>query len=232
MVSARSAAGAAGNTLILSARAVALLTRIDHDLPTLARELIPRSPSASARFLDRPDDPREHKPEWHQFGIITHTRQFVAALRDEVPGALRRIDPAIAARADAYFTESLDDLSRWELLLVAGYWHDAGKFTTRTVGRRGDWRFIGHAHDSARLIAGGVDGGLGARYGLTLAQTAFVARDRRESGRRRVRGLCPLLGRLPLQGGHAPPARPAPRTLGTAGADATCRRCRHVASGA
>jgi hypothetical protein len=176
MVSARSAAGAAGNTLILSARAVALLTRIDHDLPTLARELIPRSPSASARFLDRPDDPREHKPEWHQFGIITHTRQFVAALRDEVPGALRRIDPAIAARADAYFTESLDDLSRWELLLVAGYWHDAGKFTTRTVGRRGDWRFIGHAHDSARLIAGGVDGGLGARYGLTLAQTAFVAR--------------------------------------------------------
>jgi hypothetical protein len=162
--------------LALSPRAAALLARLDRDLPTLARELIPRSPSASARFLARPDDPGEHKPEWHQYGIITHTRQFVVALRDEVPGALRRIDPAIAARVGAYFAGSLDDLTRWELLLVAGYWHDAGKFTTRTVGRRGDWRFIGHAHDSARLIAAGADGGLGARYGLTAAQTAFVAR--------------------------------------------------------
>ncbi len=176
MASAQSAAGDPGTNLALSARAAALLARIDRDLPTLARELIPRSPSVSARFLDRPDDPGEHKPEWHQYGIITHTRQFVVALREAVPGALRRIDPAIAARADAYFAASLDDLTRWELLLVAGYWHDVGKFTTRTVGRRGDWRFIGHAHDSARLIAAGAAGGLGARYGLTVAQTAFVAR--------------------------------------------------------
>jgi len=176
MASAQSAVGDPGTNPALSARAAALLARIDRDLPTLARELIPRSPSVSARFLDRPDDPGEHKPEWHQYGIITHTRQFVAALREAVPGALRRIDPAIAARADAYFAASLDDLTRWELLLVAGYWHDVGKFTTRTVGRRGDWRFIGHAHDSARLIAAGAAGGLGARYGLTVAQTAFVAR--------------------------------------------------------
>ena len=162
--------------LRLSPRAAALLARIDGDLPTLARELIPRAPSASARFLERPDDPGEHKPEWHQHGIITHTRQFVVALRDEVPGALRRIDPMVAARAEGSFAEALDDLTRWELLLVAGYWHDVGKFTTRTIGRRGDWRFVGHAHDSARLIAEGPDDGLGARYGLTAAQTAFVAR--------------------------------------------------------
>lgn len=176
MASAQSAAEDPGTNPAHAARAAALLARIDRELPTLARELIPQAPSVSARFLDRPDDPGEHKPEWHQYGIITHTRQFVVALREAVPGALRRIDPAIAARADAYFAASLDDLTRWELLLVAGYWHDVGKFTTRTVGRRGDWRFIGHAHDSARLIAEGPDGGLGARYGLTAAQTVFVAR--------------------------------------------------------
>jgi hypothetical protein len=176
MASAQSSAGDPAPNLLVSPRAATLLAQIDRDLPTLARELIPRSPSVSARFLDRPDDPGEHKPEWHQYGIITHTRQFVAALRDEVPGALRRIDPAIAARAEAYFAGSLGEFTRWELLLVAGYWHDIGKFTTRTVGRRGDWRFIGHAHDSARLIVSGMGGGLGARYGLTAAQTAFVAR--------------------------------------------------------
>jgi len=176
MASAQSAAGDPETSQGLSARAATLLARIDHDLPSLARELILQSPSVSARFLERPDDPDEHKPEWHQYGIITHTRQFVVALRSEVPGALRRIDPMIAARAAAYFAEPLDGLTRWELLLVAGYWHDAGKFTTRTVGRRGDWRFVGHAHDSARLIVSGTGGGLGVRYGLTAAQTAFVAR--------------------------------------------------------
>ncbi len=176
MTSAQAAAGDPETNPVLSARAAALLTRIDRDLPALARELIPQAPSVSARFLERPDDPGEHKPEWHQYGIITHTRQFVVALREAVPGALRRIDPAIAARAAAYFATPIDDLTRWELLLVAGYWHDAGKFTTRTIGRRGDWRFIGHAHDSARLIVAGPDSGLGARYGLTAAQTTFVAR--------------------------------------------------------
>ncbi len=168
-----------GGAMPLSPRAAALLARIDADLPALARDLIPRSPSASDRFLAAPDDPAEHKPEWHQYGIITHTRRFVAALRDEVPTALAAIDPPIAGRVGRYLDAAIGDLTRRELLLVAGYWHDIGKFTTRTPGRRGDWRFIGHAHDSARLITGERDNfadGLGARYGLDRAQIAFVAR--------------------------------------------------------
>jgi hypothetical protein len=153
----------------MSRRADALVARIDRDLPALARELIPRAPTASPTFLAAPDDPQEHKPEWHQFGIITHTRRFVAALRDEVPLALQQIDAAIAGRAERYLDRSIGDLTRRELTLVAGYWHDIGKFTTRTLGRRGDWRFRGHAGDSARLITGERDDygdGLGARYGL------------------------------------------------------------------
>lgn len=167
-----------GGTAI-SPRAERLLTRIDDDFADLASALIPRSPSASPRFLAAPDDPDEHKPEWHEFGIITHTRHFVAALRDEVPRALRRVDPAIAARVEHYLDGQIGNFTRRELLLIAGYWHDIGKFTTRTLGRRGDWRFIGHAHDSARLVAGAgtaADPGLGARYGLDTAQIAYVAR--------------------------------------------------------
>jgi hypothetical protein len=156
-----------------------LLARIDADLPALARELIPLSETASPSFLANPDDPAEHKPEWHQFGIITHTRELVAALHEAVPAALRAIDPAIAAHVDKYLAESIDGLTRRELGLVAGYWHDIGKFSSRTLGRRGDWRFRGHAHESARLVTGENDGytdGIGARYGLTPAQIAYVAR--------------------------------------------------------
>ena len=171
--------GAEAGRASISPRAEELLARIDRELPALARDLIPRAPSASPRFLAAPDDPGEHKPEWHQFGIITHTRRFVAALGDEVPRAVREVDPAIAVRVDRSLDQRLGDLTRRELLLIAGYWHDIGKFTTRTVGRRGDWRFIGHAHDSARLITGGradPADGLGARHGLDPAQIAHVAR--------------------------------------------------------
>ncbi len=156
-----------------------LLARIDHDLLALARELIPLSPTSTPSFLADPDDPNEHKPEWHQFGIITHTRELVVALPDAVPTALRGIDPAIAERVEDYLSGTIDGLSRRDLTLVAGYWHDIGKFTSRTLGRRGDWRFRGHAHESARLITGShVDyaAGIGARYGLSLAQTAYVTR--------------------------------------------------------
>ena len=156
-----------------------LLTRIDADLHALALELIPRAETASPSFLADPDHPDEHKPEWHEFGIVTHTRQLVAALQEEVPAALHSLDPAIAARVDAYLDEAIDDLSRRNLTLIAGYWHDIGKFTSRTLGRRGDWRFRGHAHESARLVTGERDDytdGIGARYGLTHSQIAYIAR--------------------------------------------------------
>jgi hypothetical protein len=156
-----------------------LLARIDHDLPALARELIPRSETASPSFFAHPDDPAEHKPEWHQFGIITHTRELVAALHEAVPAAVRAIDPAIAARVDDYLAATIDGLTRRDLGFVAGYWHDIGKFSSRTLGRRGDWRFRGHAHESARLITGeraDYADGIAARYGLTPPQIAYVAR--------------------------------------------------------
>lgn len=156
-----------------------LLAHLDRDLPALARESIPYAPTATAPFLAAPDDPAQHKPEWHQFGIITHTRRVVAALRDEVPAALRAIDPAIARRVERDLAGRLDGLARRDLLAVAGYWHDLGKFTSRTRGRRGGWRFINHARDSAAIILGTRPYerlALGARYGLTRAQTAYVAR--------------------------------------------------------
>ena len=170
----RPAIGAVGRS-----RPAALLAAIDRDLPALARELIPRSPSATPAFLADPDHPDQHKPEWHEFGIITHTRRFVVALRTAVPQALRDLDAAVARRVEAYLDVPLGDLSRRDLMLVAGYWHDIGKFSTRTLGRRGDWRFGSHAHESARLIAGRRPDhrdGIGACYGLAPAQIAFVAR--------------------------------------------------------
>ncbi len=170
---------ATANQHTLSPRAAALLQQIDQDLPALALDLIPLAPSASPQFLENPDDPAEHKPEWHQYGIITHTRQFVLALQTAVPQAIQTIDPAIAARVEHYLDEQVSDLTRRELMLIAGYWHDIGKFTTRSLGRQGSWRFIRHAHDSARLITGVAadhHDGLGAKYHLTPAQIAFVAR--------------------------------------------------------
>jgi hypothetical protein len=175
----------AGRHISKETRLSAISARIDRDLESLAREIIPRSPTASPAFLDRPDAVDEHKPRWHQFGIIEHTRRLVAALDDEVPRAIEAVDRQIAQRVERHFEREIsDDRSddetpgtRCELLRVAGYFHDLGKFATRTMNRRGEYRFIGHADVSARLVLGesGVVG-LGTRYGLWAAEIRHVAR--------------------------------------------------------
>lgn len=42
----------------------------------IAPKIIKDNPDNQS-FIINPDDPNEHKPEWHQFGIITHQMGFI-----------------------------------------------------------------------------------------------------------------------------------------------------------
>ena len=52
------------------------------DLETLVPQYIEKRPE-NENFMKNPDDPAEHEPNWHQFGIITHTRKFSEFYRTE-----------------------------------------------------------------------------------------------------------------------------------------------------
>src|SRR5689334_22587369 len=94
--------------------------RLSRDLLELGRELIPRSPTASEQWLANPDSVEEHKPEWHQWGIVTHSRLFTKFLVTHIPEAFRQVDPAIAATLAKREQMKIDGMSRWQLMQIAG----------------------------------------------------------------------------------------------------------------
>src|SRR5687768_8735823 len=57
-------------------------------------------------FAQNPDDPAEHQPMWHQFGIITHSAKFAEHLATTVPdylqawGIAEPVNEALAKEVD------------------------------------------------------------------------------------------------------------------------------------
>jgi hypothetical protein len=150
----------------------------------LARELIEQnldmSLEANRRFRDNPDSPLEHKPQWHQWGVITHSRKFEEFSRTEVPGYLE--EWGVAEAAEQVMLEQIDGRTKGELLGLVAACHDLGKFTTRTIrndvvaGLERDFDFKGHEAASGRIIRQpGFSGKLRADYGLTERQIEYVA---------------------------------------------------------
>ena len=151
-----------------------ILSRINEQLPALSRAVIERhldtNKPENRAFLQCPDDRNQHQTQWHQWGIITHTRVFLGVFDRDVPRYLRawRVwDPV-----DRVLSRPVDGLTRWQLLHVSILLHDIGKFGTRTRGARG-FHFAGHESLSGRLIREEVRLD---QFGLTGPQIAYVAR--------------------------------------------------------
>lgn len=140
-----------------------LRKRLYNELPELASELIRspryRNPSDPFReaYANAPDDPEMHAPRWHQWGVITHTRQVGRQFEEVLPEKLAQWFGAAAAGSRmGLLEETIEDLSKWELLLTAVPTHDWGKFTLRSTGRhsagRPKFSFGGHEYESGELV--------------------------------------------------------------------------------
>lgn len=147
---------------------------INEELPEMAREVIRThldlAVSANADFLAHPDAREHHQTQWHQWGIITHTRVFLEDFRVVVPGYLR--EWGLWTRIDECFWVTIDGATKWELLDIVVLLHDVGKFAARTRGRD-RFHFSRHEQLSREIILTDLDLG---RYGLTPAQIDYIAR--------------------------------------------------------
>lgn len=125
-------------------------------------------------FYNNPDNPLEHQPSWHQWGIVTHVFMFEKFYRDEVPPMLDSW--GVAQPAGEHFAEKVDGVSKGELLRVAILLHDIGKFTTRRFKRDGNgWNFVGHEAESGRIIREGSARKILEEHGLSDEQIEYVA---------------------------------------------------------
>ena len=151
-----------------------IVREIDADLPELARGVIRRHLDLSApeneEFLSLPDGREQHQTEWHQWGIITHTRAFLRAYQDDIPRYLHQW--GLWKVVSEHLSEPVDGVPRGDLLKISILLHDIGKFGARRRGRT-RFHFAGHEVLSGEVIRGELEL---ERLGLTAAQVEYVAR--------------------------------------------------------
>jgi hypothetical protein len=155
-----------------------IITSLLEKLPTTAKNLIEESQDLSneknRKFLENPDDPLEHEPNWHQWGIITHTKMFEQLYREEIPQCLDRL--GIRDKVQEKMAEKIDGLTKDQLLAMAIPLHDLGKFTERKIERK-ERIFEDHEAASGRIIRSPkFSEMLKQEYNLTDAQVEYMAR--------------------------------------------------------
>ncbi len=131
------------------------------------------------KFLDNPDDPNEHKPNWHQWGIITHTEKVKEFYQKEVPKYLELW--GIKEKIASSMSERIGGKSKNELFEIAIMFHDLGKFISREVKIENDiavdFNFHGHEKASGEIIRGPqFSSKLKEEYGLSERQIEYIAR--------------------------------------------------------
>ncbi len=151
-----------------------ILSSINEKLPALSRAVIERhldtTQPENRAFLQCPDDHNQHQTQWHQWGIITHTRVFLRVFDRDVPAYLHAW--GVWDAVDRVLSDHVDGLTRWQLLHVSILLHDIGKFGARTRDAHG-FHFAGHESLSGRLIREELQLD---QFGLTGPQIAYVAR--------------------------------------------------------
>jgi hypothetical protein len=146
---------------------------IQNEITNMARDVI-RSyqdlgDRANQSFLEEPDAREQHQTRWHQWGIISHTQVFLRYFDVQVPRYLK--EWSLEKQVDTALRETIDGVSKRDLLRIAILLHDIGKFATRTQGK---YRFHFQHHESAsgQIIREQLNL---ERFGLTQAQIEYVA---------------------------------------------------------
>jgi hypothetical protein len=150
-----------------------IVAAVEEQLPELARGVIrahlDTGEPHNKTFLDHPDQRDQHQTQWHQWGILTHTRVFLRLYETVVPEQLRAW--RLWEETRAWLAQSVDSIERWDLLKISILLHDIGKFGSRTYDR-GGFHFAGHEKLSGKIIREELHL---ERFGLTPAQIEYVA---------------------------------------------------------
>lgn len=158
----------------------ALFSNLDAIARALMKVHVDHSDPRNAAFLADPDAPLEHAPQWHQWGIVTHTRKFGVFHDEKVPAILA--DWELQGQVDAAMGATIDGETKADLLRAAIALHDLGKFTHRrfevsTFDGSVHASFADHEARSGEHIRDAeFQADLKRDYGLTDAQIEYIAK--------------------------------------------------------
>lgn len=137
------------------------------------------------------NSPLWHAPEWHQWGIVDHSRKFEEAIVNQVPDVLK--EWGLDGIANEKLSEQIDGVSKSALLRLASILHDSGKIIAARVdaatqpGQKiPELTFKGHEEESGKIIRDGYTGRIVSfkdigpilkKQGMTPDQVEYIARS-------------------------------------------------------
>ncbi len=160
-----------------------IISSIKANFQEIAKDIISDNLDISDKqnkdFFDNPDDPNEHKPNWHQWGIITHTEKVIEFYKKEVPRYLELC--GVKEKVISHMAEKIDGKTKDELFEIAIMLHDLGKFISRKAKKANDatagFMFNKHEKASGEIIRGTkFNSKLKEEYGLSDGQIEYIAR--------------------------------------------------------
>lgn len=160
-----------------------IISSIEKKLPIIGQKIISDhldlTVMENQKFFENPDDFSQHEYHWHQWGIISHTKEFIREYNVTVPKLLQ--EWGIGEQVKTYLSDRIDGRSKHELLQLGILLHDLGKFGKRRIkgydeSGKPDFSFAGHAQLSAEIIeTEEFSRMLKTEYGLTESQIKYIS---------------------------------------------------------
>jgi hypothetical protein len=120
-------------------------------LPEIAKRII-KVRHENENFIKNPDDPKEHVINWHQFGIITHTKAVFDSYTYDIDKLFE--DWNVEYKINNKLCLKIGDITKYDLIKIGIVLHDIGKFARNFRNENGkiEHNFYGHEEISEKLI--------------------------------------------------------------------------------
>ena len=162
-----------------------IVKEIDQNLEDIARVVLfkrieeeknPLFRLMQKQFFIELDSPSQHQPRWHQWGIITHTRQFLKFYDTLVQEDLKKWN--ISEKVNRHLSVQIDGITKSKLIRLGILLHDIGKFQKNyklNSNLKISAGFKDHELYSYQIIKGELFSLLAKEYGLSDRQIEYIA---------------------------------------------------------
>lgn len=128
------------------------------------------------QFFMEIDCNKQHKYNWHQWGILTHSRNCMMMYDDEISTYLN--DWNVVETINKHLSEEIDNIKKSKLIYLGILLHDLGKFKKRYIiepNNKVKWSFNQHELYSQQIILEELYPLLHNHYQLSQKQIEYIS---------------------------------------------------------
>lgn len=128
------------------------------------------------QFFIEIDCNKQHKFNWHQWGIVTHSRKCMDMYDNEIDQYLKRWK--VKDIIDKYLSEEIDSIKKSKLIYLGILLHDLGKFKKKYIiesNSKVKWSFNQHELYSQQIILEEIYPLLHGYYQLSKKQIEYIS---------------------------------------------------------